>query len=64
VSTVEQPFLVVVRGRPDDEEIAAATLAMLALARSRTPTTGDSRTKAPGWVAEPGYTPPGCWSRH
>jgi hypothetical protein len=63
--TPEVPFMVILRGRPDDEEIAAATVAILGLVRSRPARNSVvSGTKAPGWVPERTYTPPGFWAKH
>ncbi|SDW72011.1 Acyl-CoA carboxylase epsilon subunit [Amycolatopsis xylanica] len=51
----------VLRGRPDDEELAALTVALRLLAEK-------PRTEAvqpdprPGWT-RPAYEPPGAWSR-
>lgn len=57
-----RPVLFVVRGGADDEEIAAATVAVLLALRSRA-TTGAGAGPAPasGWRPEP-YGPPGAWS--
>jgi hypothetical protein len=61
--TPEVPFMVILRGQPDDEEIAAATVAILGLVRSRPARTSVvSGTKAAGWVPERTYTPPGFWA--
>ncbi|SDY87890.1 Acyl-CoA carboxylase epsilon subunit [Amycolatopsis xylanica] len=71
------PLLVVTKGNPDDHEIAAATVAVLALLQSTrdkarfTPRdkagfipgrTTPEPGRAPGWVRDPGYTPPGFWA--
>jgi hypothetical protein len=52
--------VVVVRGAPDDDEVAAlvAALALLAARPQRAPAT----RKAPVWVRD-GFTAPGSWSR-
>ncbi|MFD8496241.1 acyl-CoA carboxylase epsilon subunit [Amycolatopsis sp. NPDC059657] len=55
------PFLVVTKGNPDDHEIAAATVAVLALLRT-TERTPPEPGRAPGWVRDDGYTPPGFWA--
>ncbi|MEU7429238.1 acyl-CoA carboxylase epsilon subunit [Streptomyces sp. NPDC048362] len=55
-----RPLLRFVRGRPDEEEIAAATLAVLAALATRTPP-----PEAPGpTVRAPGsgYRAPGSWT--
>jgi hypothetical protein len=61
---VEPPLLTVVRGAPDDEELAAATIAVLGLLRARG---GDGRAgprpAQAGWVIE-GYRSPGAWAAH
>ena len=57
-----EPFLTVVRGEPDDEEVVAATVAILTLLQSRGEA-GDAglRRRPPGWVSD-GYHPPGAWA--
>jgi hypothetical protein len=63
--TRETPFMVVLRGQPDDEEVAAATLALLALVNGeKSRGRAESGPKPAGWVAENGYTPPGFWATH
>ncbi|MEV4431015.1 acyl-CoA carboxylase epsilon subunit [Streptomyces sp. R-07] len=55
-----------VRGRPDDEHIAAATLAVLAVLRARKPanpaTPGDPVLPAPTWGLDRTYRSPGSWT--
>jgi hypothetical protein len=59
MGTGEEPFLIVLRGAPDDEEIAAATVALLALTRAAVePESVDS----PGWTPVRGYRSPGAWT--
>jgi hypothetical protein len=53
------PFLVVLRGEPDDEEIAAATIALLMSARRDAE---QSELHSPGWTPGVGYQSPGAWT--
>ncbi|WP_425573554.1 acyl-CoA carboxylase subunit epsilon [Nocardiopsis rhodophaea] len=54
----------IVRGSPDDEEIAAITVAVMALMRSRggTPSTQHSAPRPARWTQWRGYCPPGAWA--
>lgn len=54
------PFVVVTRGDPTDEEIAAlaAALAVLAVRRRAEPAAGARRTR---WPAADTYRAPGSW---
>ncbi|WP_101437491.1 acyl-CoA carboxylase subunit epsilon [Amycolatopsis echigonensis] len=56
-----EPWLHVVRGAPDDEEIAAVTIAILAALRTGPPDR-PARRRLPGWEADV-FTPPGAWIR-
>ncbi|WP_030692759.1 acyl-CoA carboxylase epsilon subunit [Streptomyces globisporus] len=55
-----------VRGRPDEEHIAAATLAVLAVLRARNraapATPGDPAFPAPTWGLDRTYRSPGSWT--
>ncbi|MFH8623396.1 acyl-CoA carboxylase epsilon subunit [Streptomyces vietnamensis] len=55
-----------VRGLPDEEQIAAATLAVLAVLRARTPAgraaPGDPVVPAPTWGFDRTYRAPGSWA--
>jgi hypothetical protein len=58
----ERPLFTVVRGRPDDEELAAATVAILTLLQARADADDvGPRRRPPGWVSD-GYHPPGAWA--
>ncbi|MFC4907583.1 acyl-CoA carboxylase subunit epsilon [Actinomadura gamaensis] len=63
-SGADEPLLRVVRGAPTDEELAALTVAVLAVVRSRS-TAGEggdaARPPVPGWVRPRTYRPPGAW---
>ncbi|MEC3982359.1 acyl-CoA carboxylase subunit epsilon [Amycolatopsis sp. H20-H5] len=60
--TGPEPLFTVVRGEPDDEEVAAATVAILALLVGRgEPGDAARRALPPGWVSD-GYHPPGVWA--
>ncbi|WP_184072850.1 acyl-CoA carboxylase subunit epsilon [Nocardiopsis mwathae] len=54
----------IVRGSPDDEEIAAITVAVMALMRSRAEESGPSRPapRSARWTQWRGYCPPGAWA--
>ncbi|ASU85323.1 acyl-CoA carboxylase subunit epsilon [Nocardiopsis gilva YIM 90087] len=60
----EAPFMRIVRGSPDDEEIAAITVAVLALMRSRAGASSPQRSapRSARWTQWRGYTPPGAWA--
>ncbi|WP_143664551.1 acyl-CoA carboxylase epsilon subunit [Streptomyces sp. NRRL B-24572] len=55
-----------VRGLPDEEQIAAATLAVLAVLRARTPAgraaPGGPVVPAPTWGFDRTYRAPGSWA--
>jgi Acyl-CoA carboxylase epsilon subunit len=53
----------IVRGAPDGDEIAAATVALLAVLRLRAGDDASADTpRAPGWNQPYGYGPPGAWA--
>jgi hypothetical protein len=58
--------LAVVRGNPDDLEIAAVVIALLAVrtsAMNRRPAgAGQHRAARPGWGPVREYRPPGAWT--
>lgn len=60
--SVEAPVLRVVRGSPTDEEIAAATAALVSMARNTDSVRSESHTDRPGWVSTSEYRPPGAWT--
>ncbi|WP_253882876.1 acyl-CoA carboxylase subunit epsilon [Actinomadura rupiterrae] len=60
----DEPLLRVVRGAPSDEELAALTVAVLAVVRARNAggaPDGAASPPAPGWVRPRSYRPPGAW---
>jgi Acyl-CoA carboxylase epsilon subunit len=53
----------IVRGAPDGDEIAAATVALLAVLRLRaTQDASPSGPRTPGWNQPYNYGPPGAWA--
>ncbi|MFG5724154.1 acyl-CoA carboxylase epsilon subunit [Streptomyces murinus] len=66
-----RPLLRVVRGRPGPDELAAATVALLAVLRTRPAPPGAAHPHRPAPAGPPPYTPgtryraPGAWTaRH
>ncbi|MQY09716.1 acyl-CoA carboxylase epsilon subunit [Actinomadura macrotermitis] len=57
------PLLRVVAGAPDAAELAAVTVAILALLRGRAESAARPAPARPaGWRRPAGYRPPGAWS--
>jgi Ser/Thr protein kinase RdoA (MazF antagonist) len=56
------PVLRIVRGEPDDTEIAAATAAILLLAARGADFPAEGIAARSGWVPEHAYRPPGAWA--
>ncbi|MEU7061143.1 acyl-CoA carboxylase subunit epsilon [Streptomyces sp. NPDC046197] len=55
--------ITVVRGQPDETELAAVTAVLLALARRRDAPDEDERTAFAGWTVKGGgYHTPVAWS--
>jgi hypothetical protein len=65
-----QPFLQVIRGAPTEEEVAAATVVLLALtsgtaygaAGGTASGAGGNGARTVGWTPAMGYCPPGAWT--
>jgi hypothetical protein len=55
-----RPALHIVRGTPTDEELAAVTAVLLAVARGRTAT--EPAAGQVGWTPVRDYSPPGTWT--
>ena len=55
------PLITVVRGEPDDEELAALTVALLSLTAARARPVRPV-PPAPAWTRD-AFTAPGAWSR-
>ncbi|MFP3992340.1 acyl-CoA carboxylase epsilon subunit [Streptomyces sp. E11-3] len=60
--TPQDTVLRIVRGRPNEEELAAATLALLAFMRGRCADEAEAGTAVAAWSAAHGYAPPGGWA--
>ncbi|MDJ0342554.1 acyl-CoA carboxylase epsilon subunit [Streptomyces sp. H10-C2] len=66
-SVPEELLIQFVRGEPDDEQVAAATVALLAVLRQKAAADDDLSGRAgrssrpPGWTPD-SYAPPGAWS--
>jgi hypothetical protein len=55
-------LLRILRGNPDEAEVAALVTALSAvLRRTADPTQPAHRTRFPTWTHELGYCPPGSW---
>jgi len=60
-SIPEPPYLVVSRGEPDLDELAALTTALLLRSRTRITAPGPQRRgPRPGWLLR-GHRPPAAW---
>ncbi|MET0237511.1 MAG: acyl-CoA carboxylase epsilon subunit [Kibdelosporangium sp.] len=56
------PVVRIVRGQPDDIEIAAATAAIVLLVGRGTESSAAELAIRSGWVPEYAYRPPGTWA--
>ncbi|MFE2752551.1 acyl-CoA carboxylase subunit epsilon [Actinosynnema sp. NPDC059335] len=59
--TASRPRLVVLRGEPDDVELAAVVIALLALAGDQAGTAEDTDPAGANWLIPAWFTPPGSW---
>lgn len=62
----ERNYLHVVRGDPDEDELAALVVAVTLCARPDDPDGGEQPTTAvrAGGIRPARYAPPGSWTRH